>query len=373
MRKTFQYKAELSPSTEKGLNDWLSLCRDLYNACIEQRKDAWERCGKRVDWVKQANELVVLKADFPQYKKVGSQVLQDVVRRADKSFKNFFRRVRQGQKPGYPRYKGRDRYDSFTFPSTRGWSQSGRNFVINKVGRLKLYLSRPIEGNIKTVTVKRSFSGKWFVNFSCDDVPENILTPSSTEIGINLGLRVFLTDSDGNTIENRRFFKEAQPELRRKQRSLSRKKRESNNRKKAKLEVAKCHEKITNKRKDFIKKTVRRYVQDYGTIYVEDLHIVDMLKHRYLSKGIADASWGYFLDRLKVAAEEAKRKVIRVDPRNTSQVCLCGKIVKKTLAVTVHKCPHCGLVMDKGVLAAKNILRAGQSLQALTRSLGLVA
>lgn len=373
MRKTFQYRAELSPSTEKRLNDWLSLCRDLYNACIEQRRDAWERCGKRVDWVKQSSELVVLKAEFPQYKDIGAHVLQDVVRRVDKSFRNFFRRVKQGQKPGHPRYKGSDRYDSFTFPDTQWWSLDGRNLVIKKIGRLKLQLSRPIEGKIKTVTVKRSVSKKWHVNFSCDDVPEKPLPLSSAEIGIHVGLKAFVTDSDGSAIENPRFYEKAQPALRRKQRSLSRKQLGSNNRKKARLAVAKCHEKIANQRKDFITKTARQYVQNYGILYIEDHNIGRMLQRQYLSKSIASASWGQFFDRLEAAAEEARRKVVRVSPVNISQMCLCGEIVKKSLAVKTHKCPHCGLVMDRDILAAKNILRAGQVLQAITRPSGLVA
>lgn len=373
MRKAFQYRAKVSPSTEKKLDDWLWLCKDLYNACIEQRKDAWGRCGKRVDWVNQANELVVLKAEFQQYKDVGAQVLQDVVRRVDKSFIRFFKRVKQGQKPGYPRYKGIDRYDSFTFPSNRGWSLGGRNFTIKKIGRLKIHLSRPIEGNIKTVTVKRSASRKWFVNFSCDDVPEKILPFSTTGVGIKVGLNVFLTDSDGNAIENPRFYEKAQPELRRKQRSLNRKQPYSSNRKKATLAVAKCHERITNKRKDFITKTARHYVQNYGIIYIEHLEIASMLKDKHLAKSITSASWGKFFNKLEAAAEEARRRVLRVNPGNISQMCLCGEIVKESLDAITHKCSHCGVVIDLDILAAKNILRAGQVLQAITKPKDLVA
>ena len=369
MRKTFQYRVTVSPSTESRLSNWLWLCRQLYNACLEQRIDAYKRCQKRVTWTKQADELVLLKSEFPEYKEVGSHVLQDVTRRLDKSFQNFFRRVKLGQKPGYPRFQGRDRYDSFTFPDKAGWSLDGRNLTISKVGRLKLYLSRPVLGEIKTVTVKRSATGKWFVNFSCDKVPENILPENEKEIGIDVGLKVFLADSDGNFVDNPKFYRDSQKDLRRKQRSLSRKKRGSNTRQKSKLLVAKHHEKVTNQRKDFTTKAARQYVQEYGTIYIEDLRINNMVKNKHLSKSIADVSWGQFFNRLNAAAGEARRAVVRVNPRNTSQICLCGEMVKKTLAVRVHKCPSCGLEIDRDTLAAKNILRFGQNLQASSRSL----
>jgi putative transposase len=326
-----------------------------------------------VSWIEQCRELVPLKQEFPEYKEVGSHVLQNTVKRLDRSFQNFFRRVKKGQKPGFPRFQGKDRYDSFMFPDNAGWKIEGRNLIISKVGRLKMFLSRPIEGDIKTVTVKRSGSGKWFVTFSCDNVPEKVSPINDDSVGIDVGLKVFLADSEGGFIDNPRFYRETQKELRRKQRSLSRKKRSSSNRKKAKVHVAKCHEKVANQRNDFITKTARHYVQSYGNIYIEDLKIANMLKNRHLSKNIADASWGIFLNKLEAAAEEARRRVVRVNPKNTSQMCLCGEMVKKTLAVRVHNCTKCGLVMDRDTLAAKNILRVGQTLQALTKPLGLVA
>jgi len=370
MRKSFSYKAKLSPSTERRAFQRLTLCRQLYNACLEQRQDAYTRCGKSVHRFAQDKELVNLKSELPDYKTVGSQVLQNVVARADKSFQNFFRRVKRGEKAGYPRYKGRNRYNSFTFPGKAGWKLQGRKLVIKNIGTFKLFLSREILGDIKTVTIRYTTTGNWFVSFSCDNVPENVLEPCDSEVGIDVGLKVFLADSNGNFVENPRFFRKAEPELRVKQRALSRAKKGSNHRKITKRKVAKCHEKIRNQRTDFVNKTALKYIKEFGTIYVEDLQIKNMIKNKHLSKSISDVAWAQFTSRLVVAAEEAKRRVVAVNPKNTSQICLCGEMVKKTLAVRVHKCPACGLEMDRDLLAAKNVLRFGQNRQAIRQPIG---
>jgi len=372
MRKSFSYKAILSPSTERKAFQWLGLCRQLYNTCLEQRRDAYQRCGKSVSRWQQNKELVNLKVELPEYKTVGSQVLQNVVARVDIAMQNFFRRVKRGKKPGYPRFQGKNRYDSFTFPGKAGWKLEGRRLIIKNVGTFKLLLSREILGDIKTVTVRHASTGKWFVSFSCDNVPERVIEPSNKEIGIDVGLKVFCADSDGNFVENPKFFRKSEKKLRIKQRKLSRAKRGSNRRKNAKRQVARVHEKIANQRKDFTNKLALKYVQENGTIYVEDLKILNMIKNKHLSKSIMDASWAQFISRLEVAAAEAKRSVVKVSPRNTSQKCLCGEVVNKTLAVRVHRCPVCGLEMDRDILAAKNILRFGQNRQAQTSPLGLV-
>jgi putative transposase len=325
-----------------------------------------------VDRWAQDKELVELNAEFPVYKSVGAHVLQNVVSRVDIAFKNFFRRVNRGEKPGYPRFKGRERYDSFVFPDKSGWKLDGKRLIISNVGTFKLFLSRPIEGVIKTVTVRHTPTGKWFVSFSCDNVPGKTLEPCDKEIGIDVGLKVFLADSDGNFVENPRFFRKSERELRVKQRKLSRAKLGSTRRKDTKRQVSGVYEKITNQRKDFSNKVALRYIRENGTIYVEDLKILNMVKNKHLSKSIVDASWSQFTQRLSVKAAEAGRSVVKVNPRNTSQICLCGEVVKKSLAVRVHRCPVCGLEMDRDTLAAKNLLRFGQNRQVQTSPLGLV-
>lgn len=371
MRKAFQYKAKMSPSVERNAFDWLRLCRQLYNAALEQRIDAYKRYGKSVPRYMQDKELPKLKIELPEYKNVDAQTLQDVLEKLDKTYQSFFRRIKRGEKAGFPRFKGLDRYNSFKLKQT-SWSLNGNELVIRNIGTLRLFLSRPILGDIKTVTIKHTSNG-WFVSFSCDNVPQNILTKIDKEIGIDVGLKVFLADSDGKFVDNPRFFRKSEKELRRKQRSMARKKLRSKRRQKAKRQVQRIHQKVKNQRDDFIKKLAKGYVDNNRVIYVEALKTVNMVQNKYLAKSINDASWNMFRQWLTFKAEEAGRKVIAINPKNTSQTCLCGEIVKKTLAVRVHKCPSCGLVMDRDTLAAKNILRFGQNLQALTRPIGLVA
>ena len=370
MKKTFQYKVQVSKSVERKAFNWLSLCRKLYNSCHEQRISVYAQRKRGISGYTQAKELPLLKQEFPEYKEINSQTLQAVVERLQGAYDSFFRRLKNGETPGFPRFKGKDRYNSFVLKQI-GWSLNKNNLTIKNIGRFKLFLSRPILGDIKRITVKHTSNG-WFVSFSCSNVPMNLLPQIDKEVGIDVGLKVFLADSDGNFIENPKFFRESEKELRVKQRSFSRKKKGSTRRNKCKKIVSKCHTKIKNRRNDFIGKLAKKYVDNNEIIYIENLNIDNMVQNSHLSKSISDVSWGLFRQRLEFKAEEAGRLVIAVDPRNTSQLCLCDEMVKKSLAVRVHKCPSCGLIMDRDVLAAKNILRFGQNHRTLTRPRGLV-
>lgn len=374
MKKVFQYKAKINKTTEANAVRWLDLCCDLYNTCLEQRIDIWKRYKKHTHWVNQVNELPNLKKELIEYKEVGSQVLVDAVRRVDRAFQNFFRRVKSGSKvPGYPRFKGKKKYDSFTLGIKAGWSLKGKYLTINKVGVFKLFLSRPIEGNIKTVTIRRKRSGDWFVCFCCDNVKERDFPPTVLAVGVDVGIKVFLAKSNGEVVENPKFLRKAEVKLCKQQQRLSRRSKGSVRQAKARKQVARTYEKVSNQRKDFINKLVLKLVSHYQFICVEKLKISNLIRNKSLSKSIADASWGIFLNRLVVAAEEAKRQVIKVNPTNTSQMCLCGEIVQKNLSVRVHRCPVCGLTMDRDILAAKNILKLGQSFQASSSSFEVFA
>lgn len=365
MRKTFKYKAKINKQTEANCLEWLYLCRTLYNLCLEQRIMFWRQWRKSLSNYDQHYELPLLKREYPEFKHVNAQTLCNVINRLDKAFKAFFGRMKRGETPGFPRFKNRDRYQSFTLQQN-GWKFEGRNLYITKVGRFKLFLSRPIQGRIKTVTVSRSSTGKWFVSFSCDDVPATILPEAEKqEVGIDVGLTSFLTDSEGDKVENPRFFRESEKKLRRAQRKLSRRKKGSRRRARARQQVALVHEKITNQRKDFINKVALTYLILFQTIYVEKLQITSMVKNKHLSKSISDASWGMFFQILKVKAEGAGRRVVEVNPRNTSQDCSgCGAYVPKKLSVRVHRCPACGLVMDRDENSAVNLVLRGGALRA---------
>ncbi len=382
MKKTYKYRAYLDKQTQANAENWLERCRQLYNLCLEQRIYVYKHyqlqisSKKSVNYYDQQNQLPEFKKEFPEFAIVPSQTLQDVVRRLDRAYANFFRRVKAkkaGEKAGFPRFKGYNRYDSFSLTHpTSGWKLRGSQLIISRLGTIRLRLHRPIEGNIKQICVRRNAVGKWYVTFSCDNVPERKLEPISTEVGIDVGIKEFIVDSDGNVVSNPKWFVGSQKELRRKARRLARRKKGSNRRNKARIQVALMHERTTNQRSDFSHKTANCYIKNYGKIYIEDLQIKNMsrkggAKKKGLNKGIVDASWGKFFENLSYKAAEAGREVIKIKPHYTSQECSgCGEIVKKSLSTRTHECPSCGLVLDRDANAALNILRAGQALQAQT-------
>ena len=363
MRKSFVYRANINKVTEANANTWLYLCRTLYNLALEQRIGVYKQRKKGLSCYDQMYQLPEFKKTFPEFKQVGAQCLQDVLQRLDKAYQNFFR-----TKQGFPKFKGRDFYNSFTLKQT-GWKLEGRNLYIANVGRFKLFLSRPIEGNIKTVTVKKHHY-KWFVSFSCDNVPEKPLPKTNKTIGIDVGITSLVADSEGNAIDNPKFFVNTQRKLRIQSRSLARKKKGSYHRKQAKYLVNKTHEKIANQRKDLYCKLVNEYLHKYDTVYIEDLKVNHLLHNKYLNKHIMDSSWNLFFNILEQKAKEYGKEVIKVNPRGTTQLCsTCGERVPKTLAMRIHRCPNCGLQIDRDLNAAINIKAFGRNDQTLTSEL----
>lgn len=361
MRKSFQYKARLSPSAVRNAEGQLALCAELYNAALQERRDAYRMAGVSVTASAQMKQLPEIKALRPEYKEVGSQVLQDVVQRLDKAFKAFFRRVKAGQTPGYPRFRSRSRYDSLTFKQA-GWVLDGRRLTLHGIGTLRLFLSRGIEGKIKTVTLRRDRCGDWFVTFSCDDVPLRLLPDTGSEIGIDVGLEKFLSTSEGEFVENPRHLRRAAAALKRTQRRVSKRKRGGSNRRKMVQVLARRHRKVERARRDFHFKTALKLVERYDVIAVEDLNVRGLARGM-LATSVNDAAWGRFFEILCFKAESAGRTFVAVNPSGTSQVCSgcgCEPRERKTLSVRVHRCAECGLVLDRDTNAARNVLHLAQ-------------
>ena len=290
--------------------------------------------------------------------------------RVELAFKAFFRRVKSGETPGYPRFKGRGRYDSITYPQSGFGVDSGK-LHLSKIGDIKIKLHRPIEGKIKTCTIRRMPTGKWFACFSVD--MGEVVLPSwkgGSIVGIDVGLESFATLSNGEKIANPRFFREEESELARVQRKLSKAPKGTPERKKALKVVQRIHERIANRRTDFANKVSCQLVDRYGVIVFEDLNIKGMMQNHRLSKSIGDVAWNILVKATESKAAYAGSKVVLVDPKYTSQMCSrCGLIVKKGLSERVHRCPECGLTMDRDLNAAINILRLGmQSLRKSDRS-----
>src|SRR6266705_3456894 len=359
----------------------LDRCRELYNAALQERRDAYRMVGKRLNYYDQANQLPDIKAIREEYKDIHSQVLQDVLRKADKAFKAFFARCKRGHTPGYPRYKARGHYDSFTYPQAGFSLTHDHRVCLSKIGSIKIKLHREIKGTIKTCTIKRE-GDAWFVVFA-SEVALEPLEASDEAVGIDLGLLHFATLSDGSTIENPRYYRKAEKKLERLQQAVSRKKRGSLRRRKAVKQVAKAYRKVRNRRQDFLHKESRKLVNAYGTIVFEELTPSNMSKRpkpkqdetgKYLpngaaakaglNKSIVDAGWGQFQQYCVYKAANAGRQVLFVNPKYTSQVCSgCGTVKKKTLEERWHSC-ECGTELDRDHNAALNILRLGRSRQA---------
>ena len=364
IHKTYQYKLKPTSEQELLLDRVLMLCRHIYNAAIGERRDAYHLRGISVTYYQQKAELPGIKEAMPEYGAVHSQVLQDVVLRVDRAFQAFFRRVKAGEIPGYPRFHGRDRYNSLTYPQFGNGATLENGFlVLSKIGRIAVRWSRPLEGTPKTITISREADG-WYVSISCADVPTHPREPTERETGIDLGLESFATLADGTMIHNPRCYRRAERTLKTAQRRVSRRKQGSNRRRKAVKLLAKAHQTVKRQRQDFQHKTALRLVQQYDAIYHEDLQTANMLKNHHLAKSIADVGWSQFLSILHAKAAWAGRRVDAVPPAYTSQTCSgCGVIVSKGLSVRWHSCLDCGTSLHRDHNAAKNIERLGQSLR----------
>jgi putative transposase len=370
MLKTYKFRLYPTKSQRSKMGRTLDLCRWVYNQTLAYRKDAWEKEGRSTSKYETNNLLPNWKVEKPDLNDVYSQVLQNTQERVDLALKAFFRRVKAGEKPGYPRFRGSGWYDSFTYPQF-GFKLLSGKLRLSKIGDIKIKLHRPIEGKIKRLTVRRSSTGKWFACFSVeiDDPPKPPWKDGST-VGIDVGLESFATISNGEKIDNPRFFRSEEKALAKGQRRLSKCEKGTLERRKALKVVQRIHERIANRRYDFAHQISNQLVSKYGLIAFEDLNVTNMLKNHNLAKSISDAAWRMLVTTTSYKAESAGSKVVLVDPRNTSQLCSrCGVKVPKSLSDRVHECPQCGLVMDRDENAAINILRLGmQSLRKHDRS-----
>jgi putative transposase len=355
MRKSFKYRLYPTNAQAAQLETQLGLCRELYNAALQERRDAFSINRVAIGFSQQSAQLPEIKAERPEFEGVYSQVLQEVLHRVDKNFKAFFRRVAGGAKPGFPRFRPASRYDSLTYPQL-GFAVEARHLKLSKVGRVKIKLHRPVEGLIKTVTVKRE-AGKWYACLSVEC--EAAALPARPEaVGVDVGLAAFATLSDGTKIENPRKARKAQARLRRSQRKVARRKRGGSNRKKAVRELQAAHAHVRNQRADFHHKVSRWLVNNFGLIAVEDLNVKGLAKG-CLAKSVNDAGWSSFISKLAYKAESAGRVLLKVDPRGTSQRCICGAAVPKRLSQRWHECQACGLSAARDHVSAQEILRRG--------------
>lgn len=360
--KTFKYRLYPSHAQEQRLLQVLEVCRHWYNMCLEDRKWSYELEGRSIRKNDQIKQSRWYRQTFPQANVVFSQTLQSVAIDLSKAFDAFFRRVKAGETPGYPRFKGRDHFHSFNFPQFGvGAKLDGRRLKLFGIGRVRVRWHRSVEGEIKTVRIVHK-AGRWYVCFTCDVPEREPLPKTGSGIGLDMGVSAMLTKSDGDKVDNPTYYRKSQAELKIAQRSLSRKQRGGKNRRKALRRVQRLQEHTANQRRDYAHKLARQLVNACDLIALEDLQITNMVRNRHLSKSILDSGWYLFRQLLTYKAENAGREMVLVNPAYTSKCCSnCGAIFQDfDLSTRWVECA-CGLSLDRDHNAAINILnRAGR-------------
>ncbi len=371
MLKTYQYRLYPTPRQESLLDKNLNECCWLYNHFLEQRKTTYETVGKNITFHEQCKTLPKLKESRPSLKIVHSQVLQNVAARIDSGFQAFFRRIKAGEKPGYPRFKINRRYHSFTYPQT-GFTCNKDSITLFRVGVIKAAIHRWIRGTPKTCTIKRSSTGKWYAYFVCEIEAPKLLPANNKQVGIDVGLTTFATLSDKTEIKRQRFFKTDEKELAKAQRKFAKEKPGTPEHTRRRKPVARIYERVTFRRHNFAHQESRKVVNKYGFIAVEDLEVNRMMHNNCLAKGMIDTAWSLFFILVFYKAANAGRIAVRVNPAYTTQDCSkCGHRQKMPLSERMYSCPCCRLVIDRDLNASLNILRLGlqsvgnQSLEAL--------
>ncbi len=351
------YKYRIYPTKEQArkIDETIEKCRLMYNELLALKKDAYKKEGVNLS---RKNLYKQVKGNNDMH----SQISQNVADRINKAYRNFFARIKRGErKKGFPRFKKRGTYNSITMPQITNPKNIGKKTYFPKIGWINTKYHRQITGMTKTLTAKKAKSGKYFVTICCEGTINKPIETTDKEVGIDLGLKHFVATSEDEFFEHPKPMKQLAETRKKLARCFSKTKKKSNNRNKARVRLARVDEKITNTRNDFGWKLCQTLIKKYGTIYVEDLNIKGMQKNHYLAGTVTDVSWADFLQKLSYKAESAGGRVMKVNPRNTSQMCSkCCRIVEKTLATRTHKCPCCGLEIDRDLNAARNILTLGK-------------
>ncbi|MHA1186744.1 MAG: RNA-guided endonuclease InsQ/TnpB family protein [Candidatus Heimdallarchaeota archaeon] len=373
--RTHKYRLYPSKEQEAIFSEWLETCRHLYNYFVQQRFEHWEiekhlPKGYRtyISYFDQCKQLPELKKDNHYLKRAYAAILVDVAKRVDKTFLNFIREISKGNsKYGKPKFKHRLYYNSFTYPQPGIKQQKFRieknRLYLGKIGHVKIILDKelPQDAILKTCTIKREVN-QWYAHISFNQiiaVPELKINENKA-IGIDLGIKTYGVLSNGKEIKNPKWLQAMEKKLVREQKNLSRKKKGSKNWKKQLIKLSKIYRKIRFQRNDFLHKETTKLANDYDLIVLENLRISNLIRNSRLAKNIGEVSWGIFQNILSYKVNENGKKLITVNPRNTSQICSnCGEIVRKSLKVRIHECPNCNIVLDRDLNAAKNILQRG--------------
>jgi len=353
--KTYKYRLKLSKSQKVDLDSWINTSRAVYNLALETKIYSYKSQGVSLSKFDLMKQLTECKSEFLWMKEVPSQTLQDAIERMDSAYQSFFRGG------GYPKWANKDKYNSLTFKSV---NQVGAYvFKLPKIGTVTIFKDRQPKGVLKRAVIIRE-NNKYYISIVAKQKRVKTLKPSDNQVGIDVGISFFASLSTGEQIENPRHTKRYEKNLRIESRSLARKVKGSNSRKKQREKVAKLHNKIRNVRRDFLHKQSKSIIDNFGFIVVEDLKVKNMIKFGNLSKHVSDVSWSEYFNQLEYKSDWYGNSFLRIDPKYTSQTCNdCGSIDKKSrVSQSRYVCTSCGVESNADINASKNILSKGIAL-----------